>query len=90
MDNMELWCVESPARDETLSSDEITRKDWLNASVDQHVLNHASGLSRLLATETRYVPPSSETVYKQVQRDIKPNMRKILTTWMMEVSCVVN
>ena len=40
-------------------------------------------LENLLATEDRYLP--SPSYFKCVQTDIKPFMRKMVATWMLEV-----
>lgn len=78
---MDLLCAESPVVDV-----DVQRKDFLSASTDTNIIRHDCLLQRLLVTEARCVPASAAIVYKYVQKDIKLHMRKILTTWMMEVS----
>ena len=72
---MELICTEHPV----LSSNDISCK---RAFDDPSLLNDDRVLQNLLATEDRYLPNS---YFKCVQTDVKPFMRKILATWMLEV-----
>lgn len=48
---------------------------------DDRVIQNLIGLERLT------IPPCN--YFSSVQQDIKPNMRKIVTTWMLEVSLIV-
>ncbi|KAM9299204.1 G1/S-specific cyclin-D1-like [Gastrophryne carolinensis] len=54
----------------------------LRAQADP-VLLQSRVLDRLLAAQERYIP--SPTYFQCVQKDIHPYMRKMLTSWMLEV-----
>lgn len=67
---MELVCCEGKV---------VVQKSHL----DPVLLKDARVLSRLLATEDHFLPRCD--YFKIVQKEIKPFMRRLLTTWMFEV-----
>lgn len=88
---MDLWCSESSSpvqqqQQEQLSPAETQQPDGIIALADQHLLNDSRVLQKLLLTELRCRPQKPELVYDSVQKEVRPHMRKILTTWMLEVS----
>lgn len=68
---MELACIEK------MSVVNIALKDR-NIFQDNRVINN------LLRDEVLYMPKCD--YFKKVQNDIQPFMRKVVTTWMLEVS----
>lgn len=71
--DMDLLCVESM---ETMTGESV-------AYPDQVLLDDDRILQNLLNSEDRYIPSSS--YFDTVQRDITPDMRKIVADWMLEV-----
>lgn len=55
------------------------------AHQDVNLLN-ARVLQTMLKAEENYLP--APNYFKCVQKDVVPNMRKILATWMLEVSAL--
>lgn len=72
--DLDLLCVESM---ETVSSESV-------AYADQVLLDDDRMLQNLLNSEDRYIPSSS--YFDTVQRELTPDMRKIVADWMLEVS----
>ena len=54
------------------------------AEPDHNMIGDNRVLQNLLSLERLTIPPCN--YFTQVQTDIKPNMRKIVTSWMLEVS----
>lgn len=54
---------------------------------DPVLLNDDRVLNNLLTSEERYMPNGS--YFKVVQKDIKPYMRKMVATWMLEVIIIL-
>ncbi|RWS31097.1 G1/S-specific cyclin-D2-like protein [Leptotrombidium deliense] len=52
---------------------------------DENILKDNRVLEQLLESEERYIPMSSMCTYKSVQSEISPEMRKVLSMWMLEV-----
>ncbi|RWS30942.1 G1/S-specific cyclin-D3-like protein [Leptotrombidium deliense] len=52
---------------------------------DENILNDNRVLEQLLKNEERYIPLSFVCTYKSVQSEISPEMRKVLSLWMLEV-----
>lgn len=53
------------------------------ADNDKHISRHSMVLRNLLALERSTVP--NVDYFRHIQPDVKPYMRKIVTTWMLEV-----
>lgn len=91
---MDLWCNESssPAQlqQESSSPAESQPNEGILAQPDQHLLQDHRVLQKLLLTELRCLPQKPELVYDAVQNEVRPHMRKILTTWMLEVSTLIS
>ena len=66
---MDLFCTETESVKRSFEDPVLLKDDRV--------------LQNLLATEDRY--PPSASYFKCVQSDIKPFMRKMVATWMLEV-----
>uniref|UniRef100_A0A182PBS0 Cyclin N-terminal domain-containing protein n=1 Tax=Anopheles epiroticus TaxID=199890 RepID=A0A182PBS0_9DIPT len=68
-----------------LSCQEIIYEDVDNrfAEPDRHMINDDRVIQNLIRLERLSIP--DRNYFNSVQQDIKPNMRKIVTTWMLEV-----
>ena len=88
---MDLWCNESSSSpvQQSASTPSEAQTDNIVALVDRHLLTDARVLQKLLLTELRCLPQDPEYVYSSVQREVRPHMRKVLTTWMLEVTLAV-
>lgn len=71
---MDLVCTES-----------MTASNF--AQADPNIFNDERVIENLLREEMLYVPECN--YFEQVQEDIEPFMRKVVTTWMLEV-CISN
>ena len=83
---MDLWCNESSSPVQQPLTEQDAQPDAIVALVDPNLLADARVLQRLLLTELRCLPREPDFVFNCVQREVRPHMRKILTSWMLEVS----
>lgn len=72
---MELLCVER-----------LGGVDNRTAEIDPVIYSDMRVLENLLSCEGYYIPKCN--YFSQIQTDIKPFMRKVVATWMLEVSYV--
>ena len=85
---MDLWCDESSSPipvQQSNSSPAESQPDGIVALPDHNLLSDGRVLEKLLLTELRCLPQTPESIYDYVQQEVRPPMRKILTTWMLEV-----
>ena len=80
--NYIIYFFEEPAKIMDLLCSEVD--SIKRARVDPVLLKDGRVLQNLLATEERYLP--SLSYFKCVQTDIQPYMRRMVATWMFEVS----
>ena len=67
-----------------LCNEKLNTLDSCIAGKDPAILQDARVLQNLLKRESFYMPPCN--YFTEVQNDIFPFMRSIVTTWMLEVS----
>lgn len=60
--------------------------DSIPALTDHNLLNDNRVLQKLLFSEDRAVPSAASIIFNKVQNEVQPQMRDILTKWMLEVS----
>lgn len=80
---MAFGCEVRAVKMDLLCSERIS-PDNRFAETDRVVFGDVRVLNNLLESESEFVPKVD--YFKQVQSDIKPFMRKMVTSWMLEVS----
>lgn len=67
-----------------LVNGDFTHRDFLPASYDMNILNDQRPLKNMLALEGRTL--ANPDYFQTVQVEVLPEMRKVVTQWMLEVS----
>lgn len=72
---MDFACIENPSN------------GTIYAQRDPSITKDPRVLENLLKEERTYVSPCN--YFEEVQNDVEPYMRKVVTAWMLEVSTIV-
>jgi len=86
---MDLWCNEPHLREDQQNEETMTstiHPEYIAAAADHVLMSDHRVLDKLLMTESRGMISEADIIYDSLDSEVRPKMRKILASWMLEVS----